>query len=654
MTAHVARTGLPVRALVRPTPSAGTLAAGLAVLLSITGLLVVTRAGAWSSPDVDEVPVDAAIGLSYPLAAAVVLRGNRALGRVLLVVGLAAAVVTLATAVAATATSPSALTTAAAWLQSWLWVPAFAPLLLVLPLMYPDGRLLWRPVGLAGIAGTALLTVAVALHDTPFQGQILVEKPFSSVAAAIPLAVAGGVLALPALLSGPVALLVRLRRAQGLARRQIVVFLGAAAVVLVEALAHGSLPEQVSDLTQPAAVVLPPLAVGVAVTRHRLYDLDLTLLRLLVGAALVACLAGAYLTVFAVLVALAPTIAVPVAAGLTGLVVHPLGVQLSRAGDRLFYGDRADPYVVLAGLTARLSDGTVADVPREVCEAVVGSLRLRAAELVVAERSVALVGAADGPQEEFALRSRGELVGRFVVTVRAGELALDVRDRELLQSLADAAAPALAAVQLYEDLQASRAALVAGREEERRRLRRDLHDGVGAALAGARLQLESARDLVADPVAVRMLDAASGAVEEAVDDVRRLTEDLRPPALDELGLAGCLIALADRTRTPALEVVVDVVEPPSLPAAVEVACYRIAAEALANAARHAHARRIDVRLTVHDAAVVLEVCDDGAGLPEQRRPGVGTTSMRQRAEELGGHFALDSGPGTTVRAMLPT
>ena len=651
-------TVLTARAAVRarPLPPPAALAAGGAVLIVLIGLLLVQARGSWSAAAVAELPVDAAIGLTYPLVGAVVLRGNRPLGRVFLIVGLAAAVVVLTTAYAAVAPAATPLALAAAWLQSWLWAPAFVPLLTLLPLLYPDGRLLWRWVGVSAVAGTALVSLALALHDEDVVGRVVLEKPFTADALAVPAGVAGLALLVPAVVGGLASLGVRLRRADPLVRRQVLVFLGAAAVLVAEAVAHGSLPERVSAVTQPVAVVLLPLAVGVAVTRHRLYDLDVALLRLLVGVSLVGCLVGGYVAVVAVLSVAVPSLALPLAAGLVGLVVQPLAVRLSRAADRMYYGDRADPYAVLTGLTARLSDGAVGDVPEEICSAVVRSLRLRAAELVLGERTVALVGEPDGPQEEIVLRHRGELIGRFVVTARPGETVLAERDRELVQALAAAAAPALSVLGLNAELRASREALVAGREEERRRLRRDLHDGIGAALAGARLQLESARDLVRDERAVRMLDAAGAAVTEAVDDVRRLTEDLRPPALDELGLGGCLVGLAERVRTPALEVAVQVPAAlPALPAAVEVAAYRIAGEALVNAARHAGASVVAVRLEVEPGRVVLEVRDDGRGLPGSPRAGVGLASMRQRAEEIGGGLQLHSDArGTIVRAVLPT
>jgi signal transduction histidine kinase len=256
------------------------------------------------------------------------------------------------------------------------------------------------------------------------------------------------------------------------------------------------------------------------------------------------------------------------------------------------------------------------------------------------------------------LHHGGELVGVLTVTPRSGEQVLDARDGDLLAALADAAAPALAALRLTEDLRRSREALVTAREEERRRLRRELHDGVGAALAGLRLQLDAAHELVSDPRPRRILDAARAGASEAVGDVRRITEDLRPPALDELGLGGSLRALGERSCTPSLEVRVEVpAELPGLPAAAEVAIYRIAAEAVANAARHSGARTVLVRLDVVPHAVRLNVVDDGSGVRPSAASsgsGLGLSSMRLRAEELGGSWTFDSSPaGTLVHVELP-
>ncbi|MGH3849462.1 MAG: sensor histidine kinase, partial [Pseudonocardiaceae bacterium] len=229
----------------------------------------------------------------------------------------------------------------------------------------------------------------------------------------------------------------------------------------------------------------------------------------------------------------------------------------------------------------------------------------------------------------------------------------------LLADLARQIGAAVHAVRLAQELQASRLRLVAAKEDERRRLRRDLHDGLGPTLAGLGLKLDTARLLVDDNPqgSKEVLSAVKDDIRTTINDIRRLVYQLRPPALDELGLLGALRECAGQLDTPdGLVLTVMAAEQlPSLPAAVEVAVYRIANEAMTNVVRHAAARHCDIRLRIGED-LYLSVIDDGAGLPADWRPGVGTQSMAERAEELGGQLTVSSGHGghgTQVSAQLP-
>lgn len=210
-------------------------------------------------------------------------------------------------------------------------------------------------------------------------------------------------------------------------------------------------------------------------------------------------------------------------------------------------------------------------------------------------------------------------------------------------------------------LQCSREQLVKAREEERRRLRRDLHDGLGPQLASLTMRAEAARDVVlADPGRAReVLEGLAEQAQAAVADVRRLVYALRPPALDALGLMGALRSQLSHQDYSGLCITIDVPEElPALPAAVEVAAYRIAIEALSNVVRHAKARSCTVCLTMDEKTgkLCLEVADDGRGIGEDRGAGMGLTSMRERAEELGGSCTIElvsSSGGTRVHAFLP-
>lgn len=214
------------------------------------------------------------------------------------------------------------------------------------------------------------------------------------------------------------------------------------------------------------------------------------------------------------------------------------------------------------------------------------------------------------------------------------------------------------AVVLQRRFEDARERVVRAREEERRRLRRDLHDGLGPALAALTLRVDALRNRSADPALdldAELVNLRDG-IQDAIVDVRRVIEGLRPPALDEVGIAVALEQLAASFESPdGLVVDVHVVTLPTLPAAVESALYRVAQEALTNVARHARAAQARLTVTVKGDQVCLEVIDDGTGHVLAHTAGVGLTSMRERVEEISGSFRIAGRPGlgTTVRALFP-
>ncbi len=352
------------------------------------------------------------------------------------------------------------------------------------------------------------------------------------------------------------------------------------------------------------------------------------------------------------------------ATGLVAALFQPLRARLQRTVNRLVYGDRDDPNAVLAQLGRRLE---VSLDPGEVfptlSETVVQALRLPYVAVGLQRRQglelVAEYGRPRQGAERFPLRYQEEAFGELIVEPRDRDVPFDEAERRLLETVARQASAAAYAARLNEDLQRSRERLVSAREEERRRLRRDLHDGLGPRLASQALKLEAARELLEnEPERAEALIA--GLLEQSQDalhEVRRLVYGLRSPALDELGLVAALREYLRQDLPPALRFTLEAPEPlPVLPAAVEVAAYRIVQEAVTNVIRHAQATVCQVRLELVATPQVLtiEVIDNGVGLPPERTPGVGLQAMRERAEELGGSFEISSPEGgSRLEALLP-
>jgi signal transduction histidine kinase len=424
------------------------------------------------------------------------------------------------------------------------------------------------------------------------------------------------------------------------------------------------------------SMLMIPLSAGIAILRYRLFDIDLIINRTLVYGALTACVVGIYVFVVGYLGAVFRTggnlLFSLIATGGVAVLFAPLRDRLQRAVNRVMYGERDDPYAALSRLGQRLEatltpDAVLPTVTRTVGEA----LRLPYAAVEVRRNSSSEIVAETGEPVtdiiSLPLHYGGEPVGRLVLGRRIGEADFTPADRLLLEDLARQVGAAVhakrltdEALRLSADLQVSRERLVTAREEERRRLRRDLHDGLGPQLASLTMKAEAARDhLSAAPArSDALLQDITAQAQEAVTDVRRLVYGLRPPSLDDLGLLGALKAQATHGDHNGLRVTIFAPDDlPPLPAAVEVAAYRIVQEAVTNAARHARARHCMVRISPDQPAHVLrlEITDDGRGIPEDRSAGVGLSSMRERAGELGGSCKIGAQPsgGTSVRAVLP-
>lgn len=420
-----------------------------------------------------------------------------------------------------------------------------------------------------------------------------------------------------------------------------------------------------SELGWWLALNILPVTLTIAITHYRLWNIDLLINRTLVYAALTACVVALYILLVGGLglaFRTGDSLLLPLlATGLAAVMFQPLRERLQGAVNRMMYGERDEPVAVLAKLREQLErTGEPDENLASLVETIALALKLPYAAIEWGEGAevAASYGVPANTLKRFPLLYQGEIVGRLVVAGRALDEPLSPKDLQLLENIAHQAGAAAYTAFLTSDLQRARERLVAAREEERRRLRRDLHDGLGTELASLTLKLDAARNLLADDreTSERMLGELKAQVQDAVGEVRRLVYNLRPPALDELGL---MSALRERAAAfPADQGMMVQVEGPEqlppLPAAVEVAAYRVAQEAVKNAAEHGQARNCWVRLRMQDG-LTLEVVDDGCGISEEFRAGVGITSMKERAAELGGSFRVDPAPsgGTRVVVWLP-
>ncbi|MCD2442666.1 histidine kinase [Agromyces sp. SYSU K20354] len=426
-------------------------------------------------------------------------------------------------------------------------------------------------------------------------------------------------------------------------------------------LAAVALPYHLGQATIIVGTAVICGSIVVAITRHGLYRID----RLLSWTIVYALFAISVVAVDVLLVAsIGRLVEHQVLAGAAMLIVlfayMPLRDRVLTVANRLVNGRRSDPYGVVSTLAARLEE---ADEPGDQLHSLAASIATAFASRYVGVRVEALDGghlvAQHGTPtdevESIPLFYRGERIG--VLEMSPGRRArLSPGDERLLADLVRHAASAVRASTLSTELQQIREQLVNAREDERRRLRRELHDGLGPDLAGVQLRIEAARNVAAsDPAeSDRLLASAADDLRLAVGEIRRLAHDLRPPSLDDVGLAGAIEQLCRRFGgPPAIELDCDL--PARLPAAVEVAVYRIVTEALVNVQRHAHAQRAWVRISRREGRLLVEIDDDGRGVAADAPAGVGLLSMRERAVELGGSLEVTErqGGGTAVKAALP-
>ncbi|MFY9580854.1 MAG: histidine kinase, partial [Gaiellaceae bacterium] len=438
--------------------------------------------------------------------------------------------------------------TIALWVASWIWT--FSALMLVVFLLFPDGRLpsrRWRPVLALAISLPLLHVLGHAVYAGPIREPQhdsfpSVENPLGISAGKHILTILGDVsipFVFATILACLAALVVRFRRTQTEARQQIKWVAYGSAFVVVQFIVGPFVELSVWQVLNPVAIVLFTAALGIALVRYRLYDIDLIVNRTLVYAALSGCLVGAYSGTVALLGALvqhAGFLGPLLATGLVAVLFAPLRLRLQRGVDRLLYGQRREPYEVIAQLGERLEETPAPGrVLPTLVETVARALKLPYAAIELRRpdesfETAASYGSLIGEPLRLPLAYQNAPVGRLVLGPRRAGGRFSRGELRLFEDISRQAGIAAYAVQLTTDLQRSRGHLVSAREEERRRLRRDLHDELGPQLAGVGLQLEAARKLVrADPAAAEaMLDRLVAETQSAIAAIRRLAYELRP------------------------------------------------------------------------------------------------------------------------------
>ncbi len=546
---------------------------------------------------------------------------------------------------------------------SWGWPWSMGLGFFLALLLFPDGRLpgrRWRPVagGLVIVGILFVLRMGLDPSSSNFDGVHPLPHWGASSAfdRAGPLWSVIDLLNAASLLVVLVSLVVRFRRGDDRLRRQLLWVVFAVLVIVLLAVPVVLLRSGSTSLL--LAFVLVPAAIMVAILRHNLLDIRLVILRTLAWALATGILVGAYLLIVTVLgISIAAGGGAVVAAGIMALGLNPLRLRTQQLIDRLFYGDRRDPVQVLRRVAPTLAS---ADDLASLAGAVAHSLRLPYVSLRAEGRELASVGDAPPSLHGVPLAIGADRRGELLVGVRHGDSRISRADLDVLRLLAAPVAVAMHATLLAEELQQSRSRVVTARDDERRRLRRDLHDGLGPVLTGVGFKADAARNYVRTQPdeAIELLAQLRAETAAALEDVRRLVYDLRPPILDDVGLLEALRRLAERSRRGTdglpLSITLDLPESlPVLPTGVETATYRIVAEALTNVIRHSDASWALVSLKV-DSALHLSVINDQSVAGPTWTAGVGLSGMRERAAELGG--VLSAGPedqGGAVNVTVP-
>ena len=579
----------------------------------------------------------------------------------------------------------------AAWSQEWLWIPLVAGIGMVAAI-FPDGRFLSRRWKVVIWIATALLAVPIALNTlvsplTVFQG---FDNPVVSEGIAAETAEGSIGLMLLVMFAGATAAIVRFRRSRGEERQQLKWLALAASVIAVMIAFYGVTLAVSTSPTDPQSLNVPeylaalsflavPISIAFGVLKYRLYDIDIVINKAVVYGALAAFVTVVYVAVVvgvgAAVGASNNAVLSAAAAAIVALVFQPARRRAQRLANRMVYGERATPYQVLSELGDRLAgEYAVDDVVHRVATTLASGI---GAEMVVVWLHVAsdlrVAGVSPVGSTAPAVKLDGERVPKEIDGVRIAEVrhqgellgAIGVRkpasdpltpaDEKLIADLTSHAGLVLRNARLVEELRASRQRLVAARDEERRRIERNIHDGAQQQLVALAVKIRLTDTIVGtdEDRAHAMLTELQADATTALEDLRDLAHGIYPPLLADRGLVAALRAHARKAQVP-VSIASDGVGRAAPEA--EAAVYFCVLEALQNVAKYAGATAVEVRLNDEHGMLGFIVQDNGAGFEVDGAAGFGLTNMRDRLDSLGGSFEVRSNPGsgTTVSGSIPT
>jgi signal transduction histidine kinase len=577
-----------------------------------------------------------------------------------------------------------------------------APLFIQLILVFPDGKLVsprWRPLVWLNIALAVIGAVASATDPAVMgDGHRTLVNPIAlphagDVSAAVSLV--SFVVLMGVLLMAAATLVLRYVRATSELRHQLKWFGAGVGTLFLSFLVAALTATSPAWNTVPPAIALtigltaPPVCIGVAVLKYRLYDIDIVISRALLYGSLGALISAVYVGIVVGIGSLVGTAGKAniglsiIATAVVAVGFQPLRDRLQKVANRLVYGSRATPYEVLSEFSQRAADSFAGDdvLPRmarvlaQATGADITEVWLRSASALnrVASWPVdagareptpvtgQILPAIAGSDRAFPVRHDGELLGALTVTKRRGE-ALTPVEEKLTEDLAHQVGLVLKNVGLtadlkarLEDLRASRQRLVAAQDQERRRLERNLHDGAQQHLVALKVKLGLLGVLSQkDPVrAAAILIELANDADEALQTLRDLARGIYPPLLADSGLPAALSAQARKATLP---VSVHAEGVGRYTQDVEAAVYFCCLEALQNVQKYAAANAARVTVLQSDGRLRFEVWDDGKGFDRtSARWGAGLQNMADRMDALGGEIAIDSetGRGTTIAGTIP-